>query len=174
MSEPKHDHWPPLAWALRVRASKHSCLKLVTCFFTAIYWFPYKMKNSAVTHLVFPSPSTMLHPVTFSSWILSIQDTGLYYSEQAWQILMTWITQVQRNMTAVMKLSSLHFCLFIFHWEVSLGRTLSVLTLCVFSKHLSTVYLQNVILFSVNLTAVMMGTFYEVVALGFNVSSGCK
>lgn len=89
----------------------------------------------------------MLHPVTSSSWI-PYNHTGLCYSERAWQILMTWITQVQRKMTAAMKLSSLHFSLFIFHWEVSPGRTLSVLTLHVSSKHLSTIYLQNAHLFS--------------------------
>lgn len=72
---------------------------------------------------------------------------------------MTWITQVQRKTTAAMKLSSLHFCLFIFHWEVSPGRKLSVLTLCAFSKHLSIVYLQTARLFSANLTAKMTVLF---------------
>lgn len=66
---------------------------------------------------------------------------------------MTSIMQVQRKMTAARKLSNLHFCLFILHQEASLGRKLSVLTLCASCKHLSIVYLQTAHLFNASLTA---------------------
>lgn len=92
----------------------------------------------------------LLHPVTSAAgWHLS--RTILFWISMT--VLMTWMTWVQRRMTAAMKLSSLHFRLFIFDWEMSPGRTMSILTLCTFSKHLSTVFLQTARLFGVTVAA---------------------
>lgn len=144
------DHHSPEA--LEVKPSKRLCLQLVTTFSTPSVG-PHTKWYTESWHILYFSPLTF-HST--SSYDFSQQDSiqaGLYYSEWAWQVLMTWITQVQRKTTAAMKLSSLHFCLFIFHREVSPGRKLSVLTLCAFSKHLSIVYLQTARLFNANLTA---------------------
>lgn len=74
---------------------------------------------------------------------------------------MTRITQVKRKTTAATKLSSLHFCLFFFHWVLSPGRKLSVLTLRASSEHLSIVYLQTAHSFNANLTAEMIDSLWR-------------
>lgn len=91
---------------LKVTASKHWRLQLVSPVSWAASWLACKNTKFNIIH-------------NAASGQLEQQDTvraGPFYSELAWQVLMTWITQVQGKMTAAIKLSSLRSCLFIFHW----------------------------------------------------------